>query len=186
MPYTESQYSRTWNDRARHAVVYLPELSMHFDLHFQTYCSYCSISTVSFRSPATTRQTWSSDIRANSYTYKLFTHPVTLCFGISISQWYLKRKAARLITAMESLTWSGIWEPMNDNWVAFELKEKPVLTTTTHETMALNNCESKHNEMWEQSETTNPDPAVLHTLNNNEWAVRSEIPPYGIQNCTGS
>lgn len=87
---------------------------------------------------------------------------------------------------MESLTWSGIWEPMNNNWAAFELKEKPVLTTTMHETMVLNNCESKHNEMWEQSETTNPAPPVLHALNNNEWAVRSEIPPYGIQNCIGS
>jgi hypothetical protein len=42
---------------------------------------------------------------------------------------------------------SGIWEPMNNNRVAFELKEKPVLTTATHETMALNNCESKHKEM---------------------------------------
>lgn len=173
MPFIEVQYSCMCNDWVRHAVVYLHELSMHFDLYFQIYCSY---STVSFRSPATTRQTWNSDIRASSYTWKLFANPVTLCFGVSISQWHLKPKAARQIIAMESLTWSWIWEPMNDNWVAFELKGKPVQTTTTQETMALNNCESKHNEMWEQSETTTPARSrqcyMLPTIMNERSGVK--------------
>lgn len=65
MSFTDGKHSRMWNDRARHAVVYLHELSMHFDLHFQIYSSYF---IVPFRFPTTTRQTWSSDVRVSSYT----------------------------------------------------------------------------------------------------------------------